>query len=254
MKLKHPLPLFSGNILKLIAILTMTFDHFSAIFYPGVSWMRIPGRIAFPIFAFLLAEGFRYTRNRLRYLLVMGAFASVSHMAVLWISDGSWTSILATFTASLALCWLLEFAKKCIFDPTSKLYLRILIPVAFVLAVLVLYYDTRLGELFDYGFWGVMLPVFASFFHPVRGMQCPSWWERIDILPVHLLAFGIALVALNSQFRGTTQPYAILALIPLLFYSGKRGQFSLKYSFYIYYPTHILILQGIKLLIDGISK
>ena len=247
MSLKNPFPLLSGNLLKLIAIVTMTFDHYAAVFHPGVSWMRIPGRIAFPIFAFLVAEGFRYTKNRLRYLLVMGAFAAVSHMAVLWISRGSWTSILATFTASIGLLFLLEHAKRCALAQGVPLVVRLLAPLPLLLAITVLYFDRTLAPLFDYGFFGVLLPVFASLFHMPRDVDCPERLKCLDILPVHLLTFGLGLLLCNAQFRGT-QEYAILALVPLLLYSGKRGRWRTKYLFYIYYPVHILLLEGISLL------
>lgn len=253
MKLNYPLPFLSGNLLKIIAVLTMTFDHYSAIFHPGVSWMRIPGRIAFPIFAFLVAEGFRHTKNRLRYLLTMGAFASVSHMLLLWISRGSWTSILATFCASIGLCFLIEFVKKCAFDPSCKWWLRLLSPLSLVLAVLVLYYDKKLLNIFDYGFWGVMLAPFATVFHSPRGVECPKWWQALDILPVHLLTFAIPLVLMNNQYGGS-QVWATLALVPLLLYSGKRGKLRLKYLVYIYYPSHILLLHLLAMLFGVIEK
>ncbi len=253
MKLKHPLPLLSGNILKIIAILTMTFDHYSAIFHPGVSWMRIPGRIAFPIFAFLVAEGFRHTKNRPRYLLVMGAFAAVSHMALLWVSGGAWTSILATFCASIGLCFLLEFAKKCALDPSCQWWLRLLAPLPFLLAVLVIYFDTKLLRIFDYGFYGVMLAPFACLFHTPRGVETPKWWQMVDILPVHLLTFAIPLFLMNAHFGGV-QTWASLSLAVLLFYSGKRGKFRFKYLFYIYYPSHILLLHILARLLGVIEK
>lgn len=253
MKLNYPAPLLSGNLLKIIAILTMTFDHYSAIFHPGVSWMRIPGRIAFPIFAFLVAEGFRHTKNRLRYLLVMGAFAAVSHMSLLWISRGSWTSILASFCASIGLCFLIEFAKRCAFDTSCKLWLRILAPLAFILAVLVLYFDNKLLRIFDYKFYGVMLAPCATIFHSPRGVDVPKWWQALDILPVHLLTFAVPLILMNRQFGGV-QVWASLALVPLMLYSGKRGKFRFKYLFYIYYPSHIILLHLLAMLFGVIEK
>lgn len=65
-----------GNILKLIAALSMLIDHVGLMFFPNQLWMRAVGRLAFPIFAFFIAEGFRYTRSKLRYLLTVFALAS----------------------------------------------------------------------------------------------------------------------------------------------------------------------------------
>ena len=57
----------SGNMLKVIAAITMTVDHIGVIFFPSSNILRIIGRIAFPIFAFMIAEGCKYTKNKFRY-------------------------------------------------------------------------------------------------------------------------------------------------------------------------------------------
>ena len=59
----------TGNALKIIAAISMFIDHMGLIFFPGVELFRILGRIALPIFAFMIAEGCKYTKNRLRYFL-----------------------------------------------------------------------------------------------------------------------------------------------------------------------------------------
>ena len=60
----------SGNMLKIIAAVSMFIDHMGAVLFPGVMIFRILGRIAFPIFAFMIAEGCRYTKNRIKYFLL----------------------------------------------------------------------------------------------------------------------------------------------------------------------------------------
>ena len=67
----------SGNQLKLIALAAMTIDHIGAYLIPDMVIFRIIGRIAFPIFAYMLAEGCRYTRNRMKYMLVLGTAAFI---------------------------------------------------------------------------------------------------------------------------------------------------------------------------------
>jgi SAM-dependent methyltransferase len=103
------------------------------------------------------------------------------------------------------------------------------------------------------GGWGVMLAPFATVFHSPRGVECPKWWQALDILPVHLLTFAIPLVLMNNQYGGS-QVWATLALVPLLLYSGKRGKLRLKYLVYIYYPSHILLLHLLAMLFGVIEK
>ena len=70
--------LLSGNALKIIAAVAMTIDHVGLMFFPQLKVLRIIGRIALPIFAFMIAEGCRYTRNKLRYFLTVFLLASLT--------------------------------------------------------------------------------------------------------------------------------------------------------------------------------
>ena len=59
------------NVLKIIALLTMIIDHIGAVFFPDVLILRVIGRVAFPIFAFFVAEGYYYTKSKKRYVITM---------------------------------------------------------------------------------------------------------------------------------------------------------------------------------------
>lgn len=93
----------SANVLKIIALITMTIDHMGFILFPDFVWMRIVGRISFPIFAFLIAEGCRYTHSRLRYLLQI-SLMGISMQLVLFIVTGSlYQSVFISFTLAIML-------------------------------------------------------------------------------------------------------------------------------------------------------
>ena len=61
----------TSNKIKLLALITMLFDHIGIILFPEVVFFRVIGRLSFPLFAFMISEGAKYTRNRLRYFLVI---------------------------------------------------------------------------------------------------------------------------------------------------------------------------------------
>lgn len=63
--------ILNGNHLKLIAAFTMLLDHAGILLFPRVTLFRILGRLAYPIYAYMIAEGCRYTRNKLRYFLMV---------------------------------------------------------------------------------------------------------------------------------------------------------------------------------------
>lgn len=78
----------SANVLKMIALITMTIDHVGLMLLPDYEWMRAVGRIAFPIFAFMIAEGCRYTRDRKRYVSQI-AILGIGMQIVLFVVSGS---------------------------------------------------------------------------------------------------------------------------------------------------------------------
>lgn len=221
-------PFLSGNALKLLAALFMTIDHVGVLLLPHVIVLRILGRLALPIFAFMIAEGCRYTRNRLRY------FGSVFALGVLcqivyYIADRSlYFSILITFSLSIATIYALQDWKEQK-TPRSAL--------VFFGAVAGVYALNRVFAI-DYGFWGCMLPVFAAAFQKTA-------WDRPW---VNLGMLGLGLLVLAADL-GQIQYYALPALPLLACYNGRRGRWKLKYFFYLFYPIHLVILQGIALLL-----
>lgn len=218
-------PGLTGNQLKLLAMLTMTIDHIGFVLLPQYEILRILGRLSMPIYAFLIAEGCRYTRNRGRYLLSMVLLAAVCQL-VSFVATGSlYQCILVTFSLSILLIWLLE---RSVRKPTAGTVAAAVAGVALAWFVCdgipVLLPGTDYGV--DYGFLGVLLPLFVFFGR--------KKWEKLV-----LAALGLGLLCIDL---GGIQWYAMAALLPLAFYSGQRGKKSVKYLFYIYYPAHIAAL------------
>lgn len=74
----------SGNVIKILAAILMVIDHIGVILFPNVLLLRIIGRLSFPLFAFMIAEGAKYTKNKLKYFLgifILGIICQISLMA-----------------------------------------------------------------------------------------------------------------------------------------------------------------------------
>lgn len=221
-------PFLSGNALKLLAALFMTIDHVGVLLLPHVIVLRILGRLALPIFAFMIAEGCRYTRNRLRYFGSVFALGVLCQIVYYLAERSLYFSILITFSLSIATIYALQDwkGKK---TPRSAL--------VFFGAVAGVYALNRVFAI-DYGFWGCMLPVFAAAFQKTA-------WDRPW---VNLGMLGLGLLILAADL-GQIQYYALPALPLLACYNGRRGRWKLKYFFYLFYPIHLVLLQGIALLL-----
>ena len=216
--------MLNGNALKLIAALSMLLDHVGVILFPGQQWLRIVGRLAFPIYAFMIAEGCKYTRSKKRYLGLLAALAALCQI-VYYLFDGStYFSVLTTFCLSILTIYAMDRVKE---HPG---------PISLWLLWFALVGVWLLNRQFtiDYGFWGCMVPVFTSL--PVK-----TRWDRPY---VRVAALGVGLLLL-CQDSNAYQYYSLLALPLLLCYNGARGKWNLKYFFYIFYPAHLAILQGI---------
>lgn len=212
----------SGNALKLIAAAAMVLDHAGLMFFPGNALFRILGRLAFPIFAFMIAEGSKYTRNRAKYFGQLFGLAVVCQIVYFLVDGSMYLSILFTFSLSLLMIFSLQYCKEK--------------PTAFPAAVFLLSVGSvrLLNHVFtiDYGFWGCMVPLFAALPHKTR----------FDSIPVNVACLSLGLLIL-SLVSGGWQLWSLAAVPLLLLYSGKRGKHKMKYFFYIFYPVHLALLQ-----------
>lgn len=223
-------PGLSGNQLKIIALIAMTLDHIGVVLLPRVTFLRIIGRIAFPIFAWMIAEGCQYTRNRRKYLLSMLGLATVCQAVYFFAMGSLYMCVLVTFSLSIGLIYLMEDARQ----RSGTAYLAPL--AAFcgifflcrVLPDLIPYADYAI----DYGLWGVLLPVMVYF-------------EKEKNTKLRNFALGLILIALHS---GTIQWFSLLTLPLLAAYNGTRGKRKMKYLFYIYYPAHLVVIHLLSLL------
>lgn len=224
--------ILNGNHLKLIAAFTMLLDHAGILLFPRLEILRILGRIAFPIFAFMIAEGCRYTRNKLRYFLMVFGLGVACQLVYYVTSGDTYLNILLTFSCAILLIYLLQAAGR-----TQNWKQQFWWSAIFAAGVFLALGMTQILTI-DYGFWGIMTPVFAAF--------SQGKGKTGSKLPVLMTAVGLIFFGADL---GGVQHYALLAIPLLLLYNGQRGKANLKYFFYIFYPVHLAVLQGIAWLV-----
>lgn len=236
---KRKLNTLSSSTLKLMACAFMLVDHVGVRLFPAVLGMRLIGRLAFPIFAFFIGEGCRYTKNRLKHFLSVFVLGIICE-SVYIIYMGYWYgNILLTFSVSIVLIYIMQWSRQ-----VNK-------PQAYIItaaAVLAVYTLTNYVN-FDYGFTGIIAPMFAAWpgdrFAETAGIK-PAPPKGISKLLI--FAFGIMLTTIGNPL-GMYQLFALLSVILLTLYSGRPGSRKLKYFFYIFYPVHLLLIELAAMLI-----
>ena len=225
----------NGFHLKLIAVCTMFIDHMGDTLFPGVMWLRCIGRVAFPLFCFLIAEGCVHTHDRKKYALRLLVFAVLSEIPFnLMTGRAVWNpydqTVLWTLLAGAAVCWLMDGALKRRTAP------------AFVLTGAAMGAAFWLLEVFctDYGGWGMLL---VAMFYGVR--RAPYG----QAAKMAAQAVGLAFFCIGVMGGVTIELWALTALVPIWLYNGQRGfsHKAVQYGFYAFYPLHILILSLIAL-------
>lgn len=239
-----------GAELKLIALAAMTIDHIGLIFFPGLSVFRIIGRIAYPIFAYMIAEGCRYTRNKKRYLSSVFGVGLLCSAVNYLVERSLYQCILITFGCSILIIFALDTLQK-----ENARRKKVLTAAGAAAFLIFLYYVNgislpglslpggRIREIFletgfrmDYGFFGILSPAAV-------------WMAKTKTGKLSALAAGLCLI---SGEIGGVQIFSLAALIPLAFYSGRRGKTGGKNFFYVYYPAHLAVLYGIAQLIQTV--
>ena len=203
--------------LKIIACISMVIDHAGAHLFPEAVWMRYVGRLAFPIYAFLIAEGYRHTKDVKKYLLRLFIFALVSEIPYDLLGKDclfNWGAQNVFFTLFSGLLMLF------LMDWTNSLILKAFTFVSFMWIAEYCH--------FTYRYPGIYM-IFAF-----------DYFRDIPLLrDLNIIAANIRLFTAKIQVAGS------LAIIPLSFYNGKRGP-SWKYFFYAFYPCHLLIIYLVK--------
>lgn len=227
-----------GGALKGIAAALMLTDHVGAILLPEVLALRCVGRLAFPIFAFFIAEGYAHTRDFGRYFRRLTILAVVSEIPFNLengaVFDLTRQNVLFTFClALLTLRGLEALGRERGFGRWAG-------------CGLVLAAGFAAGELLrtDYGGWGV---VTVALLQLCRDGKYAKLWLLLAMAAVNGLGVG----SLTMPVFGGEMPiqiFAVAALPVIWLYNGQAGPKGLRRAFYVFYPAHLLVLEGIRTL------
>lgn len=219
--------MISAAILQIIAIFTMTIDHIAYYLFPDLTLFRIIGRLAFPLFAFMIVEGFKQTHSRSKYFLRLLLTALVTQVLFYFAASHF------GFNYSHNVMFTLAFALISLICAEQGGFYIIAIPL---LALAAGAFEC------EYGTYGVLMIVGFYYAEKIFSKNCY----------LRVLAQFVVLVAmmLSQTFHAgwPIQAYAILAIIPIALYSGKKGRRLPRLFGYVYYPAHIAVFLLIKLL------
>ncbi|MBE6748186.1 MAG: hypothetical protein E7557_03040 [Ruminococcaceae bacterium] len=223
----------TNNQLKIIAMLAMLLDHIGKELLPQYPVLQIIGRLAFPIFAYMIAEGCFYTKNKMRYFLTVALLGVGCQAVYLVVEHSFYQNILITFSLSIILIFSLEnFRIK-----REKISAIILFSTVFVVLAICTVMPVALKEQgfqIDYGVFGVLLPV-AVFYAPDKSRK---------------LVYTTGILILLSNSFGGIQWFSLFAVPLLALYNQKRGKYNIKPLFYIFYPAHLVVIYLIALFLN----
>lgn len=244
----------SSFIIKIIAIISMLFDHTNDVFIGHLSVLNLIGRIAFPLFSFQLVVGYTYTHNIKKYISRMFIFALISQIPYsifIYIYTGTYFELNIFFTLATSLICMYVLSSKNINIYLKLIYISICLIIAYYLN-------------FDYSIFGILYPLFIFVFYPFQekfGKNRFSLSENTNKNSIIKLLFFIAgtltlsivkyiklIPLISTSWFIELVLFTFIPAIIMIFFNGKKGP-SLKYFFYIFYPAHLLLLELIYLLI-----
>ncbi|MBR2894613.1 MAG: conjugal transfer protein TraX [Oscillospiraceae bacterium] len=233
--------------LHIIAMVCMLCDHLWGTVVAGNDWLTCVGRISFPIFAFLLVEGYFHTRNLKKYMGRLLLFAVVSEIPFnLAMGSGVFypvhQNVLWSFLISIGLIHWNERARK-----TKRFWKQIAVGCSSILIGCIVGIVTMV----DYYHAGILTVLVFYFFREKNwrnylGQLICLWYINMEILG----GYGYEMKLLGETYFFARQGFALLALVPIWLYRGRQGYHSklFQYVYYAFYPVHLLILGIIKIL------
>ncbi|MGM9619154.1 MAG: TraX family protein [Oscillospiraceae bacterium] len=231
----------SSFTLHILAMALMLCDHLWATLFPAQEWLTCLGRMAFPIFSFMIAEGYFHTSDVRKYIRRLLVFAVLSEIPFNLMYAGS---VIYPFHQNVLWTFLIALLSIALIEKTKAAKKRWLTWLVSIVTVLV---DFLLGTvaMVDYFGAGVLTVLVFYFFREKK------WWcflgqlVCLAILNIHILGgYYYSVSVAGYEFEIVQQGLALLALLPIWLYDGRQGYHAkpFQYFCYAFYPLHLLLL------------
>lgn len=224
--------------LKVLAMALMLCDHMWATVLPDIGWISNLGRLAFPIFAFQIVEGFYQTHDRKKYIRRMLVFALISEIPFDLMTSGVWfypfhQNVMMTFLIGLLMLSWMERVRGTLW--------KYLLVSAACAALSIVLGSIVMADYFQFGLLTVLL------FYWTRNWKYGWVIQLAGMIWIHGIYMGsleLTMHLFGQTFVIPQQGLAVLSLIPIWMYNGKQGYHSkpVQYACYAFYPVHMLIL------------
>lgn len=222
----------SSFVLKMIAIISMFIDHIGYAIFRKFSYFNYIGRLAFPIFAFQISEGYIHTKNLKKYFLRLLLFAIISQIPFMLFHN----LISTGFSLNIFFTLLLGLIGIYIYDKLKYKSLGIIFSI--LIAFIAQFTNC------DYGFYGVSIILIFYIFK--NNFVNAIMFFILSTLIKYLIPY------IKNGFYNAYLYLFACTIIPVIFialYNGKKGK-NTKYLLYLFYPIHLLLIYGISLLLN----
>lgn len=242
----HRYQIISREWLKILAMLFMLFDHayMTVVNVAGYEWMTQIGRLAFPIFAFQITEGYLHTSSKKKYLQNMLLFAIISEIPYNLMMGGQ---IIGPFHQNVMFTFLIALLFLRLIDKVRATNLHFIIKAALIGCICLLSVVVGTITFVDYFGFGVLtvLIFYLARLMPKKYMEMAV--QFLGLWIINWVLLGGRVLILPSGFEFPEQGLALLSLLFIWMYNGKktlngRAGTAFKYFSYLFYPAHILLL------------
>lgn len=223
----------SNFTIKILACLCMFIDHIGAALFPEYIFLRIIGRLAFPLFAWMIALGYIHSRDPIKYMKRLGIFALISQIPFnLALKTQSLNIFFTLFLGLMAIYFYDKYEKE---QHERSKQLSIILP-----SIIATILNT------DYFAYGIAT-IFLFYYYREDFKKLIKSQAILNIALILLYIISVVLGGASFELGGIIQLFSLFSLIIIKYYNKKQGVKKYRYAFYAFYPVHLLIIYFIKI-------